>query len=175
MKIRGLNTLDTLWSVTGRGDVLGGLTAIVFGIWILVETATSFNVVVSSRVGGGIDAAGYPRLLAIMCVGLGASLILKALFTEELPKDKIDTALPNYGRTFSAFLILLIYTYMLSWLGFWLATFLAVGLLLYATGMRQKLYLGASAGSITLAIWLGFSLGAEILLPPGLLVQMVFP
>jgi hypothetical protein len=175
MKIQRRNTFEILQSNTGRGDFLSGLTAIAFGIWILVETSTSFNVAVSSRIGGGIDAAGYPRLLAIICVGLGASLILKVFFTERLPEENSDTALPNYGRAFSAFIILLIYTKVLPLLGFWLATFLAVVILLYAAGMRQKLNLGISAGGITLAIWLGFSLGADILLPPGLLVQMVFP
>ena len=46
-----------------RTDLAASLASIGLGAWLFRETF-SFSVTASERVGGGIDAAGYPRLLA---------------------------------------------------------------------------------------------------------------
>ena len=155
-----------------RKDLAASLVSMGLGAWLFRQTF-SFNVTASERVGGGIDAAGYPRLLAGLTILLGIALAGRALW-------KWRTARPGPGggaagrgggrlRAALSFAVLLLYTLLLEPLGFLLATPLAVGALLRIVGGRGALHAALAAIAFTVAIFVFFRYGVNIVLPEGLL------
>ena len=142
------------------------------GAWLFRETF-SFSVTASERVGGGIDAAGYPRLLAGLTVLLGLGLAGRALWRRRAarPGPAADAAGAGGGRARAAlsFAVLLLYTVLLEPLGFLLATPLAVGALLRIVGRRGPVHAAVAAVAFTAAIFVFFRYGVNIVLPEGLL------
>lgn len=160
-----------------RGDLAAGLVSMGLGAWLFWQTF-SFNVTASERVGGGIDAAGYPRLLAGLTIALGMVLAARACW-------KWGTAMagtagassasdaPDGGRgrlrAAAVFAVLLLYTLLLEPVGFLIATPLAVGALLRIVGGRHPVHAALAAIAFTAAIFVFFRYGVNIVLPEGLL------
>ena len=155
-----------------RTDLAASLVSMGLGAWLFWQTF-SFNVTASERVGGGIDAAGYPRLLAGLTVLLGIALAGRALWKRRRvrPGPGGDAAGQGGGRFRAAlsFAVLLLYTLLLEPLGFLVATPLAVGVLLRIVGGRGALHAAAAAIAFTAAIFVFFRYGVNIVLPEGLL------
>ena len=155
-----------------RKDLAASLVSMGVGAWLFWQTF-SFNVTASERVGGGIDAAGYPRLLAGLTVLLGIALAGRALWKWRTarPGPAGDEAEQGGGRLRAAlsFAVLLLYTLMLEPLGFLLATPLAVGALLRIVGGRGPAHAALAAIAFTAAIFVFFRYGVNIVLPEGLL------
>ena len=158
-----------------RTDLAASLVSMGLGGWLFRETF-SFSVTASERVGGGIDAAGYPRLLAGLTVLLGLALAGRALWKWRAAGRAAalltgDEAGQGGGRLRAAlsFAVLLLYTLLLEPLGFLLATPLAVGALLRITGGRGPVHAALAAVAFTAAIFVFFRYGVNIVLPEGLL------
>lgn len=155
-----------------RTDLAASLVSMGLGAWLFWQTF-SFNVTASERVGGGIDAAGYPRLLAGLTVLLGIALAGRALWKwrRTRPGPGGDAAGRGGGRVRAAlsFAVLLLYTLLLEPLGFLVATPLAVGALLRIVGGRGALHAAVAAIAFTAAIFVFFRYGVNIVLPEGLL------
>ncbi len=154
-----------------RTDLAASLASVGLGAWLFRETF-SFSVTASERVGGGIDAAGYPRLLAGLTMALGLALAARALWKWRAARAATPPAAGAEGqgggkvRAALSFAVLLLYTLLLEPLGFLLATPLAVGVLLRITGGRGVLH---AAVAFTAAIFVFFRYGVNIVLPEGLL------
>ncbi len=155
-----------------RKDLAASLVSMGLGAWLFWQTF-SFNVTASERVGGGIDAAGYPRLLASLTVLLGITLAGRALWKwrAALPCPAASPAGQGGGKLRAAFsfAVLLFYTLLLEPLGFLVATPLAVGALLRIVGGRGALHAAVAAVAFTAAIFVFFRYGVNIVLPEGLL------
>ena len=158
-----------------RTDLAASLASMGLGAWLFRETF-SFSVTASERVGGGIDAAGYPRLLAGLTVLLGLALAGRALWKWRAAGR---AAAPPTGdetgqgggklRAALSFAVLLLYTLLLEPLGFLLATPVAVGVLLRIVGGRGAVHAAIAAVAFTAAIFVFFRYGVNIVLPEGLL------
>lgn len=59
-------------------DAFAAAFAVALGAWIVFTTYTSDMISVSSHIGGGIDAAGYPRLLGSAAIVIGILIALGA-------------------------------------------------------------------------------------------------
>ena len=157
-----------------RTDLAASLVSMGLGAWLFWQTF-SFNVTASERVGGGIDAAGYPRLLAGLTVLLGIALAGRALWKWRTAQAAAPPATEAEGRgggrlrAALSFAVLLLYTVLLEPLGFLLATPLAVGVLLRITGGRGAVHAALAAVAFTVAIFVFFRYGVNIVLPEGLL------
>ena len=157
-----------------RKDLAASLVSMGLGAWLFWQTF-SFNVTASERVGGGIDAAGYPRLLAGLTILLGIALAGRALWKwrSAWPGLAGDPDEAGQGgrklRAALSFAVLLLYTLLLEPLGFLLATPLAVGALLRIVGGRGALHATVAAVAFTAAIFVFFRYGVNIVLPEGLL------
>ena len=157
-----------------RKDLAASLVSMGLGAWLFWQTF-SFNVTASERVGGGIDAAGYPRLLAGLTILLGIALAGRALWkwrsARPGPAGDADEAGQGGGKLRAAlsFAVLLLYTFLLEPLGFLLATPLAVGALLRIVGRRGAVHAALAAIAFTAAIFVFFRYGVNIVLPEGLL------
>ena len=55
-------------------DLCPGLCGLAFGTWLLRETYL-LDVELAQHVGGGMNAAGYPRLLSLLILGLSMFLV----------------------------------------------------------------------------------------------------
>lgn len=157
-----------------RTDLAASLVSMGLGAWLFRETF-SFSVTASERVGGGIDAAGYPRLLAGLTVLLGLALVGRALWRWRTAQAAAPPAAEADGRgggrlrAALSFAALLLYTVLLEPLGFLLATPLAVAVLLRITGGRGAAHAAIAAVAFTAAIFVFFRYGVNIVLPEGLL------
>ena len=157
-----------------RIDLAASLASIGLGAWLFRETF-SFSVTASERVGGGIDAAGYPRLLAGLTVLLGLALAGRALWKWRTAlgaaPPAADAERQDGGKVRAAlsFAVLLLYTVLLEPLGFLIATPLAVGVLLRIIGGRGAVHAAIAAAAFTAAIFVFFRYGVNIVLPEGLL------
>ena len=157
-----------------RTDLAASLASMGLGAWLFRETF-SFSVTASERVGGGIDAAGYPRLLAGLTVLLGLALAGRALWkwrTARAAPPPVAKAQGQAGgrlRAAISFAVLLLYTLLLEPLGFLLATPLAVGALLRIIGGRGAVHTALAAIAFTVGIFIFFRYGVNIVLPEGLL------
>ena len=157
-----------------RKDLAASLVSVGLGAWLFWQTF-SFNVTASERVGGGIDAAGYPRLLAGLTILLGIALAGRALWKWRSARPGLagdpDEAGQGGGKLRAAlsFAVLLLYTLLLEPLGFLLATPLAVGALLRIVGRRGAVHAALAAIAFTAAIFVFFRYGVNIVLPEGLL------
>ena len=155
-----------------RKDLAASLVSVGLGAWLFWQTF-SFNVTASERVGGGIDAAGYPRLLAGLTILLGIGLAGRALWKWRTvrPGPAREAAGEGGGKRRAAlsFAVLLLYTLLLEPLGFLLATPLAVGALLRIVGGRGAVHAAIAAVAFTAAIFVFFRYGVNIVLPEGLL------
>ena len=171
--------------IRGWGDIAAGVISIAFGAWLVVQTF-SFNVTASARVGGGVDAAGYPRLLAVMTITLGLVLLLSRAWAarggrtnavtgaehkfESTPmQEKVAAGSPQAGRAAAAFGILITYTALLEPAGFLIATPVAVVLLLRVIGRRRVVHSIVAALALSTVIFVFFRYGVNIVLPEGLL------
>ena len=157
-----------------RTDLAASLASMGLGAWLFRETF-SFSVTASERVGGGIDAAGYPRLLAGLTMLLGLALAGRAFWKWRTARAAAPPAAGAEGqgggrvRAALSFAVLLLYTLLLEPLGFLLATPLAVGVLLRITGGRGAVHAAVAAIAFTAAIFVFFRYGVNIELPEGLL------
>lgn len=136
----------------------------------MLETYTSFGISVSSHIGGGIDAAGYPRLLGAASVCIGVLLFAGAFFMPE-PADGRS----RHGRLWAPVALiatLIVYFEILLLFGYAIATpFLIAGLLLLS-GERRPLVIVPVAIAVTAGFFVLFRFGAGILLPEGRLMNL---
>ncbi len=154
-----------------RRDLIAGLVAIIFGAWIVYDTFTSFTVQVSSHIGGGIDAGGYPRLLGLLSIGIGVLLVLANL-RALAPATRAGTGEPSEGtESFRAaavaFGVFVAYVALLPHLGYFVATAAVVSVLLWLTGERRPTVIAVWTVAIVATFFIAFRYGATILLPSG--------
>lgn len=70
-------------------DLFPGLCGVGFGTWLLRETYL-LDVELARHVGGGMNAAGYPRMLSLLILGFSIFLICQTLIRGMLgPKPAI--------------------------------------------------------------------------------------
>ncbi|MEM7464838.1 MAG: tripartite tricarboxylate transporter TctB family protein [Pseudomonadota bacterium] len=151
----------------GKNNLVAACFAILFGAWIVFDTYTSFSVQVSSHIGGGISAAGYPRLLGILAILLGGLLLVPGFgIDEERQGDSF-----HYHMVAAALAILFGYLLVLPWVGHFIANAaLAAGMLLIG-GERRLRHLLVYVSILTFVFFMVFRYGADIFMPEGELIK----
>jgi hypothetical protein len=126
-----------------------------FSIWVLIETYVSVDVSRSTGIAAGIDAATYPRLLAILGLGLSVLLfVASGIHAFSTQSDALKNgSSKNYATTWLAAAGFVGYVLLLPVLGFWLATPPVLIILLFASGMRHPLKLAAAALFVLMTTW----------------------
>jgi hypothetical protein len=154
-------------------DLVSGLLGLVFGVWLLWETYR-LDVEMAHNVGGGMSAAGYPKLLGLFIVGLSLLLsgrYLVLIFTtkkrvegEESQKDR--TAFKKVG---CAFLGLIIYTLMLTRVGYLIMTAPLLGMIMYLFGERRWFFISITSIIVTGTLYAVTYYVFHIAMPQGIL------
>lgn len=138
-------------------DFLPGLCGVGFGAWLLRETYF-LDLMLSYRIGGGMSAAGYPRVLGLAIIGLSILLLLRAV-TRGLAKrvGAGDGVLVKdrwaYKKVVSIFLGLVIYTLLLYPVGYFIMTTLILALVMILVGERRWVFIVATSISLTFALY----------------------
>jgi hypothetical protein len=158
-------------------DLFPGLCGLGFGAWLLRETYL-LDVELAQHVGGGMNAAGYPRLLALLILGFSMFLVCQALIRsvrrQVPPSDGSqlgDTWV--FKKAGIAFLGFLVYTLLLNHVGYLIITPPLLGLIVVLVGERRKLVIAATAILITLVLYTVTFYAFHIVLPEGVLRYVI--
>lgn len=160
-------------------SLIGGLFCFAFAAWLLHQTL-QLDVEAAARVGGGIGAADYPTILAVTALMLSLVLILQGLFArfaEEVDGDETapgmaSDAEQSYLRPTLAFATLVLYALLFEPAGYLVVTPVALVALMRITGERRWTLAVVSAVCWTIALFLLFRFGVNLVLPEGLLADL---
>ena len=158
-------------TINWRNDVLPSLPFIGFAGWLLYET-TVLDVEVAGHVGGGMDAAGYPRVLALLIAGLSVLVIAQGIRRRQplsagKPLDAPPPGLHPVIRPALAMAAIVVYTFIMIPVGFLIATPVLLAFVMFLVGDRNWVRIGATAVLLTFATWAISFFGFHILLPEG--------
>ena len=153
--------------------LVSGLLGLLFGGWLLWETYR-LDVELAHNIGGGMSAAGYPKLLGSLIVGL--SLLLSGIYVFRLfatkkrrgnKESQIDrTALKKVAF---AFLGLVIYTLMLTLVGYLIMTPPLLAMIMYLFGERRWFIISITSIIVTGTLYTVTYYIFHIAMPQGIL------
>jgi len=151
-------------------DLVPGLLFLGFGAWLLYESGR-LDVVLARDVGGGMNAAAYPRLLAIALLAGAAMLLWRALRPgSQAPSGPSADGGPALsGRAGAAMLSFLLFALLLERLGFVLAAALLLAALMAIAGERRWPVLITLPVAMALTVQIVTRLAFDIVLPRGVL------
>lgn len=157
-------------------DLLPSLCGLGFGGWLLRETYF-LDVELARHVGGGMNAAGYPRLLAVLIVMLSIAPLCQALIRRANKRmTETDGAMAGERSALKkvglAFLSLIVYTLLLRPVGYLIMTPMLLGFVMVLIGERRWVFIVATSILLTLALYAVTFYAFHILLPEGLLGYM---
>lgn len=154
-------------------DLVPGLLGLVFGGWLLWETYR-LDVEMAHNVGGGMSAAGYPRLLGFLIIGL--SLVLsgryfkRLLAMKEIRGSKEPQTNPTaLKKVACAFLGLVIYILMLTMVGYLIMTPPLLAMIMYLFGERRWFFILITSIIVTGTLYTVTYYVFHIAMPQGIL------
>ena len=154
-------------------DLVSGLFGLVFGVWLLWETYR-IDVEMAHNVGGGMGAAGYPKLLGFFIVGLSFVLMGRYL-VRLLPRKgrrKIEESQNGpaaFKKVVCAFLGLIIYTLMLTRAGYLIMTPPLLAMIMILFGERRWFFISITAIIVTGTLYAVTYYVFHIAMPQGIL------
>lgn len=153
--------------------LVSGLLGLLFGGWLLWETHR-LDVEFAHNIGGGMSAAGYPRLLGSLIIGL--SLLLSGIYVVRLiakkkhrgnEKSQADrAALKKVGW---AFLGLVIYTSLLMVVGYLIMTPPLLAMVIVLFGERRWFFISITSIMVTGMLYTVTYYIFHIAMPQGIL------
>lgn len=153
------------------------LCGLSFGAWLLRETYL-LNVHMAELAGGGMNAAGYPRLLAFLIIGLSIILLCKSFIWQSTDRRKEDDAEAENGDRGSfkkasvVFLVCIVYTALLSSVGFLILTPLLLAFVMILVGERRWLFAALTSILLTFTLYAVTFFVFHIVLPEGVLLSL---
>jgi hypothetical protein len=144
-----------------------------FGAWLLRETYL-LDVQVAHQAGGGMNAAGYPRLLALLIIGLSAILLWKSFIWRSDRREDAE-AEPAHGdrwpsrKVLMAFFGCIVYTVLLSSVGYLIMTPLLLAFVMILVGDRRWLFIVSTAIILTFTLYAVTFYVFHIVLPEGIM------
>ena len=162
-------------------SLVGAVTCLALGGWYYWET-TQIDIDLAARVGGGMSATGYPRVLAVVVLVLGAILLASALFRRRggtgrpisVTGDGASAVAqgdgpPRVYRALGCLVALVIFTLLLDLLGYPVVTPVLLFALMRIEGERRWLVPAVAAVLLTAAVYVFFRYVLNIVLPLGVL------
>ncbi len=153
--------------------LVSGLLGLLFGGWLLWETYR-LDVELAHNIGGGMSAAGYPKLLGLFIVGL--SLLLSGryfvrLFATKKPRGSKESQIDRTAlkKVALAFLGLVIYTLMLTLVGYLIMTPPLLAMILYMFGERRWFIISITSIIVTGTLYTVTYYIFHIAMPQGIL------
>ena len=129
--------------------LVSGLLGLLFGGWLLWETHR-LDVELAHNIGGGMSAAGYPRLLGSLIIAL--SLLLSGIYVvrwfakkKHHKSEKSQTNRAALKKVAWAFLGLAIYTSLLMLVGYLIMTPPLLAMVMVLFGERRWLFISITS------------------------------
>ncbi len=119
-----------------------------------------------------MNAAGYPRLLAVLMIGLSIALVcqsaIRRLRSREMEGDEATAEnRPVLKKAALAFLALIGYTLLLIPVGYLIITPVLLGFVMVLVGERRWVFIVATSILLTLALYSVTFYAFHIVLPEG--------
>ncbi len=161
---------------SGLADLVSGVLAILLGS-LTMRLSFGFQIKASDRVGGGIDAALYPRLIATAVIILGLVLVVKGIQTRLTAADAASGAATTSGRRSwfvlpALYATLVVFTLVLNGVGYVVASLVLIAVILLLLGERRPLVVVVVSAAVTAGIFIAFRHGFNIVLPEGILANI---
>ena len=150
-------------------NFLPGICGIVFGAWLLRETSL-LDVELAAHVGGGMNAAGYPRMLALGIIGLSIVLVGQAIFHQSKRITSTDENSDNqsaYKKATIAYIGLILYTLLLIPVGYLIMTPILLSLVMILVDERRWVFVVTVSIVLTLSLYMVSYYAFHIVLPEG--------
>ena len=155
-------------------DLISGFLSLGLGL-LVIRLSFGFEVDASDRVGGGIDAAAYPRVIAAAVIILGLILVVvgvRAHIATAAVSDG-ETTPANGGRPWfvlpAVFAVLILFTLVLAEIGYVIASLVLIAVVMMLLGERRLLAVAVTSIALTTAVFVVFRYGFNIVLPEGIL------
>jgi putative tricarboxylic transport membrane protein len=145
-----------------RADFYIGLGLLAFALVYFRQSFMILRGFASDRLG----PAFFPRMLALALAALALTLIIRAV------AGRSDPSRPpaiRAGTLAIVLVVLVLYAFVLPYLGFLIATPLMLGAVIWFLGLRAWSSLAATAVGVTVVLWLVFARLLHVLLPAGFL------
>jgi len=157
-------------------DGIAALAWIAFGGFLFWQSFLLLGIEEDSA-RGAFGPAFYPRLLAVLLMALGIALLIKdirnrrsvAVNNTNETYARTPLGLSGLGLSITAFIGLLLYTYLLDKIGYLLVTPLMLLGLMVLMGERRWLMIILWAIGFSTGLYLLFRYGLRVILPEGLL------
>ena len=143
-----------------RADFYIGLGLLAFALVYFQQSFTILRGFASDRLG----PAFFPRMLALALAALALTLIVRAV------AGRSDPSRPpaiRAGTLAAVLVVLVLYGFVLPYLGFLIATPLMLGAVIWFLGLRAWLSLAGTAVGVTVVLWFVFARLLHVLLPAG--------
>ena len=150
-------------------NLISGFMMLVFGAcvtWVLIPTGV---VEPKSVKYAALSPSYYPRIVAIALMLLGGGIMLRALLQPAAAVNDNDRHQDALKRTLGFLAIMIVLALTLNWLGFVVASTLALCLALVLGGERRLLIIAPLAILFPLALYFFFLKVARIPIPLGIL------
>lgn len=155
---------------SGLADLVSGILSILLGS-LTMRLSFGFQVKASDRVGGGIDAALYPRLISTAVIILGLVLLIQGVQARlAAPTNRgAVSADKSLLVLLALYTTLVIFTLVLNSIGYVIASLVLIAVVMVLLGERRALVIAVVSVAVTTGIFIAFRHGFNIVLPEGLL------
>ena len=118
----------------------------------------------------GLSSSFFPKISIILIAFLSIALFFKSRFSATAAeKEKISLLSKEEAkRVGNIFALMCLYILLLRFLGFFIATPLILGLMLYYCGQRKKMVFWPVIIFLTASIYIVFEYGMKLMLPCGI-------
>lgn len=169
LQLPNLLQLPKLHNMTSYRDLISAILMLAFAalvIWVLIPV----GVVEPKKVKfAALSPSYYPRIVAIALLLLGAGVFLRSLLTKTVVITQTDRHPNAPTRTICFLLILLLLALTLNWLGFIVASSIAMLLALWLGGERRLWLTLPLSVFLPLFLYFFFLKVARIPIPLGVL------
>ena len=155
---------------SGLADLVSGILSILLGS-LTMRLSFGFQIKASDRVGGGIDAALYPRLISTAVIILGLVLLVQGVQARLTAPASRGTASADKSLfvLLALYTTLVIFTLVLNSIGYFIASLVLIAVVMVLLGERRALVIAVVSVAVTAGIFIAFRHGFNIVLPEGLL------
>ncbi|MGI6456057.1 MAG: tripartite tricarboxylate transporter TctB family protein [bacterium] len=146
-----------------KAEIIIGILLIVLSVAVFVETYDF------ARTGQEVGPQFVPRMLALFLALLSLVLMGNALFGKRIAGETPVVSWKNEVWFIGLSLLgLILYGFLMNWIGFMLSTLLYMGGMLLFLGERSPVLVGGWAFGVTLIMYWVFQTFLQVDLPAGL-------
>jgi hypothetical protein len=148
-------------------DVVVGGVLLVFCVVVYLIIPIEIQELMRYDASMGLSPAVFPKISVFLIAGFSAVLIFFGLRPKDVAQDRQALGIGSRARVITAFIIILVYVYLIGILGYLVITPLALIILMWYFGERRWLLILSVAILTTTGLFCFFRYIMYIILPEG--------